>query len=239
MPRVRTAPEGIARSPAQQAAREDQGCRRRLRADGAGDVNDTILESIRYAERDKLIRYVIGFDPGIAKFGVAVIGVHFDGATRLAEGKTIITEAASKKRGVRSADDAVDRVRLIAKQARNLVNIYRPVAAATETLSHVRNSAAMAKIGMVLGALIDMCDAQDIPLFHIAPKQLKQGLGLKPTADKTEVIQTIKKRFGTFNNWPTASAEAATTEIQSHLADAAGAATSLLAEPSVRLALKF
>jgi len=137
---------------------------------------------------------ILGADPGLATFGLAVIDIS-DEQDVLIHAGSILTAKSNKKLGVLVAEDNVRRTRdLLAALAPLLAaNDIRAICA--ERFSAPRNSSAAAKVALAWGALIAHADLLRVPIVQPSPQEVKLAVCGKRSASKTEVEIAMRQRY--------------------------------------------
>lgn len=146
--------------------------------------------------------YVVGYDPGLANAGAAVVQI---GARperdRLVDLVLWTTEKSAKKRNVLAADDNFSRAREMASM---MIALHRHFdgtagsgvrAVAAEAMSFPRNARTSAQIALFWGALACVCEREAYPMVQAGPQEIRRRLGLPTKAKKPEVHQRLASRF--------------------------------------------
>lgn len=133
---------------------------------------------------------VLGFDPGFASFGYAVIHLVPEGLHVTSMG-VIRTEKSAKKRHILATEDNLQRAQEIARFLRSLVALTKPRAFCAESMSFPRSSSVAAKMAMAWGILADL--SVDIPFVQVTPQQLKKAVTGSKLATKEDIQSVIRR----------------------------------------------
>lgn len=166
---------------------------------------------------------VLGCDPGLANFGIAVVELE---PLRVITLEVLRTKKSTAKALV--ADDNVRRSREIAASLLELCK-HRPVAICAEAMSHPRNASAAGKLSMSWGVLSAISALLDIPIVQASPQRIKKATCGRADASKAEVQRALVDRFGALV-WPTPGG------VIEHAADALGAVIACLDSDVMRMA---
>lgn len=182
---------------------------------------------------------VLGLDPGFASFGWALVLLGTESAQDRVHGLGAIrTVKADKLRGVRSTDDNVERAREIDAELRRMLHGHRVVAIAAESMSFVRSSAVMAKIGMAWGVTVGLACGSGLPLLGCTPQELKRAVCGRLDASKAEVAKALDERYGIDpTHWEEGWGRRVIPPSQrEHPYDALGAVVACLETDTIRMA---
>lgn len=172
---------------------------------------------------------ILGLDPGLAAFGVAVIEVHprrtmemevAAGVTSVLHLEVLRTAKASKKRNLRQADDLSERSREIYRRLSVLVNIQKPDVLAIEACALPFGKARfsiVSALGRVRGLVDALAQQHGFAIVEFFPQELKKLLTGKKDASKDEVRHALERCFLPLP-WPTQKG------LVEHAADALAAA---------------
>ena len=140
----------------------------------------------------------LNVDPGFNWLGWSVTELHGDIDVVLAMG-LIRTEASSKKRNVRTADDSFRRGRELSEELVTVMNLHKPDAICFESMSHVRSSSSMAKVGMCYGALTMLVTVARLPVVAATPNEVKKAAakaaGVKTLTGKDPVAAAMFEKY--------------------------------------------
>ena len=175
--------------------------------------------------------HVLACDPGFAAFGFAIVQLTTDGERVVGLG-VLRTKRSPAKRGVFASDDALRRARELALQLGEILDSHNVIAIAAESMSHVRNSSAAAKVSLAWGVLAALT-ARDLPLLQVSPQGIKKAIVGRPGASKADVQLKLLQRYGA------ATADllsAVPASLHEHAYDALGALVACLDSETLRLA---
>lgn len=172
---------------------------------------------------------VLGLDPGFASCGYAAMELDDDGVIDVAEMGVIRTQPSPKKRKVLAVDDNVRRLQEIVKELDGLVGGANVVCA--EAMSFPRNASSSAKIGMVVGAVVTLCEAHGRVLLQATPQQIKKAVCGNKSASKEEVESAMLDKHPAID---LLLKDVPRSQVQ-HAYDALAAAEACLDSETVRL----
>ena len=151
---------------------------------------------------------VLGVDPGLAKFGWALVELSHDWA--ILEVGTITTVSSTSKAGVTASGDLADRCRLLhAELITQLANhSIKPTVICAEAFSFPRVPGkggkgstiavkATAQMGYAWGivcAVGNECDGA--PIAQASPQLIKKALCGRANATKLEVQEALERKYG-------------------------------------------
>lgn len=144
---------------------------------------------------------LIGIDPGLTRFGVAVAELPDlgSGRPRFIHVDVWRTEpSAELKRKLRKMDDTAERVGILAEQLHDLVQLHRPFALCIEALALPYNKIQL-QVAVVLGRVRGIVDAL-AKVHHLAvleemPQRLKKLATGKKGASKAEVQTALEREY--------------------------------------------
>lgn len=136
--------------------------------------------------------YVLGFDPGLANFGFAVVAFTRTGLN-LDQCGVFTTTPSPKKQRILVSDDSFRRGRQIYQNLAFVVEKYVPVAVCTEGMSFPQNSIAATKLAIAWGALAGVCEGFGLPVVQVSPQAIKKHLCGRNNASKLDVEEAVKK----------------------------------------------
>lgn len=165
---------------------------------------------------------VMGIDAGFQAMGVVVV----DGR-KIRFADTCLTQRATKKRGVRVADDDADRCRQLARFLLDVIKGWQPVGAVIELPSGgAQGARANRAMGMATGIVVAVLEATKVPAEWVTPQAVKKAATGKQSGSKSDVQVAVRSAFdwdsSKWGPWPKTKNKA------EHVADAA--ATILAAE---------
>jgi len=143
---------------------------------------------------------VLGCDPGLASFGVAII--ELDAVSeRLLSAGVVRTKPSAKKHKVLASDDTLRRAKEIYRKLDELVRGYNVRAIAAESMSYPRIGNQMMvkqiqQLGVAWGILAGLSCAHGLAVVQCSPQALKKALCDTSTASKVDVQLAIASRFG-------------------------------------------
>lgn len=121
---------------------------------------------------------ILGIDPGTATVGYGVIEDH-DGQITVVTYGAIVT---SPKDG-----DTAERLQLIYERLNELLDTYRPDAAAVEELFFGRNITTAIRVGQARGVLLLALANAGIPVAEYSPPKIKESVSGYGNASKQQV----------------------------------------------------
>jgi Holliday junction resolvasome RuvABC endonuclease subunit len=136
----------------------------------------------------------LGFDPGFASFGYAVVELG-RASDRVVKLGVIVTQKDSKKKAVLAADDNVRRCEEIAGAIVPLLQEHRVVCLCAESMSFPRHSSSAAKVAMAWGVIATLAFMHKLPLAQCSPQVLKKNLCGTRDASKEDVQAALIKTF--------------------------------------------
>lgn len=141
--------------------------------------------------------FVLGLDTGFSNIGLAVVNLGTTlQATTLVEITHFETEKAATKKRVREADDRFARTRLIARNVHAVMRRYPAIRAVCfESMSPVRNSGVMAKIGMCFGVVATLVELTDLPVLESSPQEIKKAVCGAKGATKEDIQKQLDALF--------------------------------------------
>jgi Holliday junction resolvasome RuvABC endonuclease subunit len=140
------------------------------------------------------MKHVMGFDPGFASFGVAVVELTADSEVPIWMG-VIRTKKSNKRQKMLATEDNFDRLQYLAEELGKLVQQYDLVALGAESMSFPRNASSSAKVGMSWGAIAALSLQYQLPVFQCSPQQLKSKLTGSKQASKIDVANALRHRY--------------------------------------------
>lgn len=140
------------------------------------------------------MKHVMGFDPGFASFGVAVVELGPTVEKPIFMG-VIRTKKSTKRQKLLATEDNFDRLQIIAEEVEKLILQYDLVALSAESMSFPRNASSSAKVGMTWGVIATTSTQHQLPVFQCTPQQLKIKLAGSRQASKAEVADALRRRY--------------------------------------------
>jgi Holliday junction resolvasome RuvABC endonuclease subunit len=179
---------------------------------------------------------VVGIDPGLGHLGVVLADVDQD-QVRFVRSLAYETEKQPKKRNVRATADNTDRLRI--QIARLLEDVFcdpMPVLLCAESLSFPRNAASSAKIAMMWGGIVALCETAQVGIIEASPQEIKRWVTGATSAPKEVVRARVEALCPELVNlWPLGPRGG--ESLIEHAADAAAALLAGLHDPTA-LALR-
>lgn len=176
---------------------------------------------------------VIGCDPGLARFGIAIVGLGTITEKVLAV-DVYRTAPTPRKRGVLAADDNVRRVRELGQRLLGLIGERRPVAFCAESMSAPRSASSAAKLAMSWGVLGTVAEVAGLPIVQASPQRIKSVVTGNASASKVDVQTALIQRFGE----PDLFAGLRAGDVE-HAADAVAAMVACLDFDVIRMARRL
>lgn len=141
---------------------------------------------------------VLGLDTGFSNIGWTV-GRMRPGSSMcfdIVDMGHIETKKTSRKKNVRQADDIVERGRKIAQHLEGIFEKHQPKVVCAESISWVRSSPTMCKIGICFGVLATLSAVRDLPFLQATPNEIKMAVSGKKSASKEAVQDLLDTMFG-------------------------------------------
>lgn len=148
-----------------------------------------------------MAKTIVCVDPAFAATGVVVMS--YDGAAwTLVDAGLIETEKSDKKRGVRVADDTVERSRLIFRSLSQVVEQHKASALACELPSGGGKSASAVKaMALATGIIACLAERYSLPSEWLSPSEVKEALAGCKNAGKPAMMATALKLHPQLSNW--------------------------------------
>ncbi len=144
---------------------------------------------------------ILTIDAGLAHTGVAMFG--YDGKTwKVIESCLLTTEKMANKRAVRVADDTADRIQIVFRELRDMVQRHskdgKVMGMAAELPSGGAKSASAIK-AMAIATAIPSClaEAMHLPAEWVTPIEVKKAMTGSATASKEDMMAMALKKHGT------------------------------------------
>lgn len=143
---------------------------------------------------------ILTIDAGLAHTGVAMFG-YSEGKWQVVESRLLTTEKMANKRAVRVADDTADRIQLVFRELRDMVerhsNDGKVIGLAAELPSGGGKSASAIK-AMAIATAIPSCLAEAIrlPSEWVTPTEVKKAMTGSATASKDDMMSMALKKYG-------------------------------------------
>jgi Holliday junction resolvasome RuvABC endonuclease subunit len=171
---------------------------------------------------------VVGFDPGLASCGYALLELHEDRSNdRILSGGVWRTQA---RKGRLVHEDTARRALELAEHVREYLLATAPHVVCMEGLSLPRNAGAAAKAAMAHGVIL--AAAGPVPVETALPPDLKLAMTGRRSASKGDVIAAVRARWApqvALPDWPTGM-------LEEHAADAAAVVAACFDRQTVRAA---
>lgn len=178
---------------------------------------------------------VVGFDPSLTAWGIAVGTFNIQGNTLSIESVKTVSPVTSKNKSTRVNSDDLERASQLAEAAVTAVRGAHAVFVEVPVGS--QSARAMASYGICVGILGTM-RSQGIPFFEVTATEVKMAATGKRTATKKEMISWATGKFPDVA-WPRYKKHGELLLVESeveHQADAIGAINAgLLCQPFKQL----
>ena len=129
-------------------------------------------------------KYVLGIDPGLAKFGMVVV----DCDLKLYEFMCIKTTKGKKRL---AAEDIFERGQEIASKILEIDKEYDISLVCAESMSYPRSASASAKMASTWGILELYTEEREIPLIMESPQMIKKSLTGSARSSKSDMKDFI------------------------------------------------
>lgn len=124
---------------------------------------------------------ILGIDPGSRITGYGIIEVEGNHNRYIASGC------------VRTREEALpDRLRVIFESVQELIQTYEPQVMAIEQVFMHRNADSALKLGQARGSAICAGVTASLPVGEYSPREIKQAVTGKGSADKTQVQHMVR-----------------------------------------------
>jgi len=133
-----------------------------------------------------LSRLILGIDPGLNATGV--------GFVRAWPGK--VEHVAHTVIRTKSKETLVERLDVICRSLRELINEYRPDAASVEDVFHSVNIKSALLLGQTRGAIISTLLSEDVPVHEFTALQIKKSVVGYGKAEKDQVKKMVEVLLG-------------------------------------------
>ena len=137
---------------------------------------------------------ILGVDPGSRTTGYGIIDCDGSRSRYVASGCLQV-----------SGDSLADKLGLIFKELGQLLAEYQPQQFAIETVFMHRNAGSALKLGQARGAAICAAVTCELPVAEYAPREIKQSVVGKGSADKQQVQHMVRVLLN-LNDTPQADA---------------------------------
>jgi len=154
---------------------------------------------------------ILTLDVSLAATGWAVVSLHGSTPETIQDCGCIRTKPDHRER-VKGAD-TVHRVRSIARQLRDIIGQYQPIAIVAELPYGSQHAASAVAQGICYGIIGALAETHGIPLVMVTPQQSKQQVAGCRNASKSAIQECV------FRWWP----EASRGDGDEHVADALAA----------------
>lgn len=125
---------------------------------------------------------LLGLDPGLRHTGWGVINTKDDKISWIASGNVSPKNSLSLS----------ERLKEIHNQLNEIINKFKPSAAAVEEVFVNMNGQSTLKLGMARGAAIATCSIHDMPVFEYAPRRVKKSLTGSGRSQKDQVKSMVQ-----------------------------------------------
>ncbi len=130
---------------------------------------------------------VLGIDPGTATTGYGFIEAHPDGSFAAVTYGVITTPAQTP---------LAERLLLLYRQLRDLLQRYPPQGAGVEKLFFQRNVTTAMSVGQARGVVLLALAQQGVPVAEYTPNEVKMAVTGYGSAGKAQVQQMVKMLLG-------------------------------------------
>jgi len=134
---------------------------------------------------------IVGLDPGFASLGWAHIRADKGGTRTLVARGVIRTEPSAKKRRIRVLDVNLERIGLIAKELRLVLQTAAPAVIAVEGYSGLRQASAALKMGLAWGATVAVAVSTEAAVVEFTRRDVQIALGLPKKSSKEDVQRAV------------------------------------------------
>lgn len=141
---------------------------------------------------------VVGFDPGIAKCGIAVVELFRGHGERVLHLDVFTTVKSDRKHRVLASDDTIRRFQELHRAIGVLIGPrgrYDVSAVAMEAFSAPRSASAAAKVSGVIGVIVGFAEAMECPLVSVPPKMVKSATVGRMSASKSSIEAAMTTKF--------------------------------------------
>ncbi len=125
---------------------------------------------------------LLGLDPGLRHTGWGVINTKDDKISWIASGNVSPKNSLSLS----------ERLKEIHNQLNEIINKFKPSAAAVEEVFVNMNGQSTLKLGMARGTAITACSINELQIFEYAPTRVKKSLTGSGSAKKDQVKSMVK-----------------------------------------------
>lgn len=140
---------------------------------------------------------ILGIDPGSVKTGYGLIECQGQKVRAISYG---VIKAGS--------GDFPGRLKIIFQAVSQLISEYQPDEFAIENVFVSKNAASALKLGQARGAAICAAVNVDLPVGEYAPREIKQALVGKGSAEKSQVAHMVSLLLGITDKIPEDAADA-------------------------------
>ena len=125
---------------------------------------------------------LLGLDPGLRHTGWGIINTKNDNISWVASGNVSPKNSLSIS----------ERLKRIHNELNEIINKFKPSAAAVEEVFVNMNGQSTLKLGMARGAAITSCSINNLQVYEYAPTRVKQSLTGSGRAEKDQVKSMVK-----------------------------------------------
>jgi crossover junction endodeoxyribonuclease RuvC len=129
---------------------------------------------------------VLGIDPGVAKFGLAVVA---------RRNRNVVLVWAATVRTPTGLDEA-HRLRLLADATREAIAEHHPTAVAIERVAWNRNQVSALQVARATGAAMVVAADAGLHVEEYGPSEVKNAVTGTGSADKAQVQQALTRIHG-------------------------------------------
>lgn len=169
---------------------------------------------------------LIGLDPGLANFGIAVAELPNlgSGKPRFIELKALRTEPSKDKKKLRKMDDTAERCTYLAEQLNDLVLAHKPIALCVEAIAlpyrpgRAPQTSVISALGRVRGLIDMLAVVHQLPVLEESPQRVKKAATGSIGSTKSLVQEALEREYPELRElWPPQRT------LHEHAADACGA----------------
>jgi crossover junction endodeoxyribonuclease RuvC len=129
---------------------------------------------------------VIGVDPGVARFGLAVVG-------REAR-RPVLVWCDTVRTG--ADDDEAHRLAVLAAAVRSAIELHAPASMAIERVAFSRNTVSALRVARATGVAMVVAAEAGVPVDEYSPTEVKSVVTGTGNADKGQVHQALVRIHG-------------------------------------------
>jgi Holliday junction resolvasome RuvABC endonuclease subunit len=134
---------------------------------------------------------VLGLDGSLQNFGMAVISLDWPSSKLKVEALLLSKTKPNKAKGVKRADDDLQRFRQHWEEINCIITKYN----CSFAFGEVPSGAQDARAAFALGGITAMLACVPLPLIAVTPREVKIAATGTPHADKPDMIEAMYKEF--------------------------------------------